>query len=186
MNIIIENIKRKRQCHVTLGESLEMTRIATNNKGRFVLCPVLFFFILFSFFIASPSYAYLEEADDGSVKLSAGEQNTNMYRMTSKGKMALKKLKQIDEMMARGYAAGDGSAKNVREVTQIVDEQNDAAVRATAEQVRQTIRLLENKSSLQQMNSGQTVQMIAGISASQSRDSEIASALLQTLSRRRP
>ena len=90
----------------------------------------------------------------------------------------------VNEMMARGYAAGDGGVKNVEQVSQIVAEQNDAAIRAAAEQARQTAQILENKSALQQKNTGQSVQMIINVAASQVRDSEIAASLLQTLSKR--
>ncbi len=188
MNIIIKNTKKKKQHRITFETGFNMMNAYRNSKGQYNLLQfVKFLFLLFfSFFITFPSYAYLEETDDGSTKLSAGEQNTNMYRMTSKGKIALKKLKQIDEIMARGYAAGDGSAKNVQEVTQIVDEQNDATVRAAAEQARQTANLLQNKSALQQKNNRQAVQMIISVSSLQSRDSEMAADLLQTLSRRKP
>lgn len=188
MNIIIE--KNKRNLHVDSNRresgwfGAMMSRYCRCVKKRMRIAMIFMF--LFSLFVSFPSYAYLEEADDGSTKLSAGEQNTNMYRMTSKGKIALKKLKQIDEMMARGYAAGDGSAQNVAQVSQIVAEQNDAAVRAAAEQARQTAQILENKSALQQKNTGQAVQMIINVAAFQVRDSEIAASLLQTLSRRRP
>lgn len=188
MNIIIKNTKKKKQHRFAFETEFKKMNAYCNCKGQgTILQFVKFLFLLFfAFFMAFPSYAYLEETDDGSTKLSAGEQNTNMYRMTSKGKIALKKLKQIDEMMARGYAAGDGSAKNVQEVTQIVDEQNDVTVRAAAEQARQTANLLQNKSALQQKNNGQTVQMIISVSSSQSRDSETAADLLQNLSRRKP
>lgn len=186
MNIIIEMIKEY--------NSVILNRLSKHDKhkrlSRVSSKPVILLkttIILLGFmFLINPSQAYVEESDDGSTKLSAGEQNTNMYRITSQGKVALKKLKQIDELMAKSPTAGDGSAKNVAQVAQIVDEQNDAAVRIAAEQARQTAKLLENKSALKNNDNGQTVQMIISAAQTQTKDAEVAATLLQTLLRRRP
>ena len=186
MNIIIEMIKEY--------SSVILNRLSKHDKhkrlSRVSSKPVILLkttIILLGFMLLiNPSQAYVEETDDGSTKLSAGEQNTNMYRMTSQGKVALKKLKQIDEMMAKSPTAGDGSAKNVAQVAQIVDEQNDAAVRLAAEQARQTTKLLENKSALKNSDNVQSLQMIISAAQTQTKDAEIATTLLQTLLRRRP
>lgn len=186
MNIIIEMIKEYSSVILNrLSKHDKHKRFSRVSSKPVILLKTIIILLGFMFFI-NPAQAYLEETDDGSTKLSAGEQNTNMYRINSQGKVALKKLKQIDELMAKSPTAGDGSAKNVAQVAQIVDEQNDAAVRIAAEQARQTARLLENKSALKNNDNGQTVQMIISAAQTQTKDAEVAATLLQTLLRRRP
>ena len=152
-------------------------------KMRNLVCLCL----LLTVFQARSALAYLEEThDDSMTSLTAGEHTTNMYKMSAQGKINLKKLKEIDELMTKSPKAGDGSAENVAEVTRIVNERNDAAVRAAAEQARQTAKLLENKTELKQKSNGQVAQTIIAAATTQARDADVAMKLMQTLQRRKP
>jgi len=66
---------------------------------------IILFLFLICFSIA-PAYAYKEDNRAGEAQATAGEQNTNLYRLNSKGKVALKKLKQASEYVERSKAAG--------------------------------------------------------------------------------
>lgn len=140
---------------------------------------------LFGLLISSATYAYVEEANDGSTKLTAGEINTNFNRLSNQGMINLKKLKQIDEMMAKSPTAGDGSAQNVAEVSQLVAERNDEKVRQESEQAKKTAKLLNDKINLRRKPSGAIIQMINEVAALNVRDSQLAAELMQKLRRSR-
>lgn len=137
------------------------------------------------FCIAGAARAYVEEVNDGSTKLTAGEINTNFNRMTNQGIISLKKLKQIDELMAKSPDAGDGSIRNVREVSQIVDENNDENLRQAAAQARETAKLLANREGLRNKTESSAVQTINEMVELNVRDNEVAMSLLAQLSRRK-
>lgn len=65
---------------------------------------ILFLFLIC--FSITPAYAYKEDNRAGEAQATAGEQNSNLYRLNSKGKIALKKLKQASEYVERSKAAG--------------------------------------------------------------------------------
>ena len=135
--------------------------------------------------VVGVAQAYVEEVNDGSTKLTAGEINTNFNRMTNQGVISLKKLKQIDELMTKSPNAGDGSIQNVREVSQLVDESNDENLRQAAAQAKETAKLLANNESLRNKTENSAVQAISEISALNVRDNEVAISLLAQLSRRK-
>lgn len=141
--------------------------------------------LLLSLFFAFSVQAYMEETNDGSTKLTAGEINTNFNRLNNQGMINLKKLKQIDEMMAKSPTAGDGSAQNVAEVSQLVAERNDEKVRLESEQAKKTAKLLNDKSSLRRKTSSAAVQMINEVAALSVRDRQLAAELFQQLRRSR-
>ena len=149
------------------------------------IAKVLLIIALPVFCVAGAAQAYVEEVNDGSTKLTAGEINTNFNRMTNQGTISLKKLKQIDELMAKSPNAGDGSIQNVREVSQLVDESNDENLRQAAAQAKETAKLLANKEGLRNKTENSAVQAINEISALNVRDNEVAMSLLAQLSRRK-
>ena len=136
-------------------------------------------------FFIQPASAYLEEVDDGGTKLTSGEINTNLNRLHDQGKISLKRLKQIDEMMAKSPDAGDGSVQNVLEVTQLVAEREDEEVRAAAETARETGKLLASKQELRHKTSSAVVQAIGEIANLNVLDDIAAKELLQQFAQRK-
>jgi len=57
--------------------------------------------------VVSPAYSYIEDKDTSGTQLTAGEQNSNLYRLNSKGASALKILKKADEYIARNESRGN-------------------------------------------------------------------------------
>ena len=59
----------------------------------------LFCLVLWSFLIVFPCYAYTETGKDEDI--TAGERNTNMYRLSSANSLEIKRLKQIDDVLEK-------------------------------------------------------------------------------------
>ena len=136
--------------------------------------------ILFFFFTA-PCQAYVEEVGGNRTQIAAGDQNTAMYRLQARSTISLKHLKMIDEMMARSPEAGDGSAQNVAEVSQIIQAQENAAIRDQLEKMKSAELLLQNKSDLRRRQNDVAPQTISSLSASEIHDETVAAELRQFL-----
>ncbi len=66
-----------------------------------------FIFLVVIFCFASyPASAYIEDSRAGETQMTAGEQNSNLHRLHSRGTEILKKLKQADEYIGRAQASG--------------------------------------------------------------------------------
>ena len=59
----------------------------------------LFCLVLWSFLIVFPCYAYMETGETEDI--TAGERNTNMYRLNSTNSLEIKRLKQIDDVLEK-------------------------------------------------------------------------------------
>ena len=55
--------------------------------------------------LPSPAFAYVEENNAGLTEASAGDQNTNMYKLNSRTDYLIKKLRKIDEYSAKNKDA---------------------------------------------------------------------------------
>lgn len=72
--------------------------------------------VYISLLIISPAYAYVEEDTAGMTEMSAGDQNTNMHKLSARGDYFVKKLKKLDE-----YAVKNGGrALDISDVDDIV------------------------------------------------------------------
>lgn len=82
--------------------------------------PYIYFFLI----LATPAFAYVEENNVGMANMSAGEQNTNMYKLNTRTEYLVKQLKRIDEYAAKNK--NDVSAFDISKVEDIsVIEQKD-------------------------------------------------------------
>lgn len=65
---------------------------------------------VFSFLILvlviEPAFAYIEIGEKGDAEATSGEQTTNLYRLNLQGMSAIKKLKKVDNIIARNEALG--------------------------------------------------------------------------------
>lgn len=84
------------------------------------ICVWLYIFLCLS----SPAFAYVEENNAGMAEMSAGDQNTNMYKLNSRTDYLVKKLKKIDEYASK--KGNDTPFLNVSDIEDIsVMEQKD-------------------------------------------------------------
>ena len=67
----------------------------------------LFIWLCISLLLTSPALAYIEEDTAGMAEATAGEQNTNMYRLNARGEYCVKRLKKIDEYAPKGGRTPD-------------------------------------------------------------------------------
>lgn len=89
--------------------------------------------LLFVVFVISlcnmpAALAYIEDKDIDEADIAAGDQNTNLYRLQNDGMYKIKKLKEIDELVARKKAAGlyvDVSDMETLLTTSQQDKDND-------------------------------------------------------------
>lgn len=86
---------------------------------------VLFYIFLF---LSSPALAYVEEDNTGLAEMTAGEQNTNMYKLNSRTDYLVKRLKKIDEYFARkgggGFNVADIEDVSLLEQKDLEERQN--------------------------------------------------------------
>ena len=133
--------------------------------------------LLFVLFMSTSSgYAYIEENNVGDTEATAGEQNTNLYRLNAKGALSVKKLKRIDEYVARNQARGHVvSASDLEDLllSESEEKEKKELERMTAEISKQ----LANPKQLIQQTAADTYNMLQNISVSQTRDAEIAKSL---------
>ncbi len=148
-----------------------------NGKNIYFSMMILILF----FFFTAPCQAYVEEVGGNRTQIAAGDQNTAMYRLQARSTISLKHLKKIDEMMARSPEAGDGSAQNVAEVSQIIQAQENAAIRDQLEKMKSAELLLQNKSDLRRRQNDVAPQTISSLSASEIHDETVAAELRQFL-----
>lgn len=158
------------------------------NKMRLSYRQSFFAMVVVPFFVfnISSAQAYIEENNDGRTQLTAGEQNTNFNRLNNQGIVSLKKLKQIDEMMAKSPDAGDGSAQNVAEVSLLVDEQENEQIRIQSQKAKEAAKLLADKANLRYKSQQATIQVINEIAVLNQRDAQAAADLLLQLTRKKP
>ena len=84
-------------------------------------------------FLSSPALAYVEEDNRGLAQMSAGDQNTNMYKLNSRTDYLVKKLKKIDEYSGQnGSRAGSFSISDIKDFSLLeqkdLDEQQNKKI----------------------------------------------------------
>ena len=142
---------------------------------------IILFLFLICFSIA-PAYAYKEDNRAGEAQATAGEQNTNLYRLNSKGKIALKKLKQASEYVERSKAAGKTVKASAIEDLLLSGKAEDEKMeinRLTEAAAKQ----LEKPLQLKVAENHAVYETIAQMQASQIKDKQIAKTLAQQLGR---
>ena len=109
----------------------------------------LLFVAIFSFFwLSSSANAYIDTTVEGEAEATAGEQNTNLYRLNAANFSKLKKMRQIDNVLARNPNA---NVENSREMEDLLSnkKQVDLDTQAQLEQMyKDTVALTKNKNAL--------------------------------------
>lgn len=109
----------------------------------------LLFVAIFSFFwMSSSANAYIDTTVEGEAEATAGEQNTNLYRLNAANFSKLKKMRQIDNVLARNPNA---NVENSREMEDLLSnkKQVDLDTQAQlAQMYKDTVARTKNKNAL--------------------------------------
>jgi len=102
-----------------------------------------YIFLLFS----SPAWAYIEEDTTGMAEATAGDQNTNMYKLNSRTDYLVKKLRKIDEFATKN--SDDISPLNVSSLEDISNlEQKDREKQQTKRILEEVVKATANPQTL--------------------------------------
>ena len=96
---------------------------------------VLFYIFLF---LSSLALAYVEEDNTGLAEMTAGEQNTNMYKLNSRTDYLVKRLKKIDEYSAR-KGGGSFNVADIEDVSLL--EQKDLEERQNKKILEELVKM---------------------------------------------
>lgn len=97
--------------------------------------------ILFVFLLPiSSAFAYIEEDTAGMAEATAGEQNTNMYKLNARGDFFVKKLKKIDEYAEKNKGAVSVDLSDISEIKDFEKKNNEEMQnKKIAEEVAKTV-----------------------------------------------
>ena len=118
-------------------------------------------FVIMTLFFSFSAQAYIEEnKSNKEAKATAGEQNSSLYRLNATSTMRLKKLRKIDEVLARNPNATIADETDMEDLLsnrkQVdLDNQNQLAqmYQETIKRTKQKKTLIEtNDKSYQQIN----------------------------------
>lgn len=94
-----------------------------------------------------PAFAYVEENNAGLTEASAGDQNTNMYKLNSRTDYLIKKLRKIDEYSAKNKDAS--SSLNIASFEDITSlEQKDRENQQSKKILEEVIKATSDSQSL--------------------------------------
>lgn len=94
-----------------------------------------------------PAFAYVEENNAGLTEASAGDQNTNMYKLNSRTDYLIKKLRKIDEYSAKNKDAS--SSLNIASFEDITSlEQKDRENQQSKKILEEVIKATSDPQSL--------------------------------------
>ena len=109
----------------------------------------LLFVAIFSFFwMLSSANAYIDTTVEGEAEATAGEQNTNLYRLNAANFSKLKKMRQIDNVLARNPNA---NVENSREMEDLLSNKKQVDLDAQAQlaqMYKDTVARTKNKNAL--------------------------------------
>ena len=145
----------------------------------------LFLVVINVFFLmAGSALAYLDDTQIGDAEASAGDQNTNLYKLKSQGGVILKQLQKVDEYVARNRAAG-------REVERmqiddfLLTEQQEDEKRQLQQITAEIKQATQDYKRLKRRDLQENYQQIIAVQNSGVKDAEVAAQLRQKLLRRR-
>lgn len=137
---------------------------------------LVFTYIFLSF--SSPAWAYIEEDTAGMAETSAGDQNTNMYKLNSRTDYLVKKLRKIDEYAAKN--SEDISPLNVSSLEDISSlEQKDREKQQTKKILEEVVQATANPQTLRVAVKPDVY--LSLLAANEVRDSQVAAALQRQL-----
>lgn len=139
---------------------------------------------IFSFFwLSSSANAYIDTTVDGEAEATAGEQNTNLYRLNAANFSKLKKMRQIDNVLARNPNA---NVENSREMEDLLSNKKQVDLDAQAQlaqMYKDTVARTKNKNTLIVKNADNYRQVLQ-TAANSVKDTAAITALKQKIRRR--
>ncbi len=129
---------------------------------------------------AAEAHAYLETYSEDETQVTAGEQNTNLYRLNAMGSIAMKKLKKIDDAIARNPKA-QVTAESVSAIVEMIDANEDENKKAMALMLKRIAQTLQQPNTLKAAPDNDLYRRFAGLCAQDTRDAAVAGALLQKI-----
>jgi hypothetical protein len=129
---------------------------------------------------AAEAHAYLETYSEDETQVTAGEQNTNLYRLNAMGSIAMKKLKKIDDAIARNPKA-QVTAESVSAIVEMIDANEDENKKAMALMLKRIAQTLQQPNTLKAAPDNDLYRRFAGLCAQDTRDAAVAAALLQKI-----
>ena len=141
--------------------------------------------LLLMFFLgaASNAYAYLETYTDGETQVTAGDQNTNMYRLNAVGALAMKKLKKIDEALARNPNE-NVNAMDISQIEQLIDSNENEQKQQLEQMVKKVSKTLSSPENLRVLPDKRLYKELSTLSIRETKDTAVAVELLKQLGRR--
>jgi hypothetical protein len=132
---------------------------------------------------ASNAYAYLETYTEGETQVTAGDQNTNMYRLNAVGSIAMKKLKKIDEVLARNPNE-NVNAMDISQIEQLIDSNENEQKQQLEQMMKKVSKTLSSPENLRVMPDKRLYKELSTLSIRETRDTAVAVELLKQLGRR--
>lgn len=141
--------------------------------------------LLLVFFLgaASNAYAYLETYTEGETQVTAGDQNTNMYRLNAVGSIAMKKLKKIDEALARNPNE-NVNAMDISQIEQLIDSNENEQKQQLEQMMKKVSKTLSSPENLRVLPDKRLYKELSTLSIRETRDTAVAVELLKQLGRR--
>lgn len=141
--------------------------------------------LLLVFFLgaASNAYAYLDTYTEGETQVTAGDQNTNMYRLNAVGSIAMKKLKKIDEVLARNPNE-NVNAMDISQIEQLIDSNENEQKQQLEQMMKKVSKTLSSPENLRVLPDKRLYKELSTLSIRETRDTAVAVELLKQLGRR--
>lgn len=133
--------------------------------------------------VANNAYAYLETYSEDETQVTAGDQNTNMYRLNAVGSIAMKKLKKIDEALARNPNE-NVNAMDISQIEQLIDSNENEQKQQLEQMVKKVTKTLSSPENLRVMPDKRLYKELSTLSVQETKDTAVAVELLKQLGRR--
>ena len=144
-----------------------------------LLLAVLFFVCMLPF----TAEAYIEENSPNDASATAGEQNSNLYRLNATSALRIKKLQKRDETLAKNPKMNIRDSSELEEILSDKKQVDLDAKNRLEEQYKETIVKTKNKNALIVSNSEQYEQF-KKLGVNSVRDTQAISDIKQKLRRR--
>lgn len=128
--------------------------------------------------LASPAFAYIEENNAGLAEMSAGDQNTNMHKLSTRTDYLVKKLKKIDEYASKNKdEISSFSISGIEDISAM--EQKDREKQQNKKLLDEIIKMSVNPQSLK--NTVKADVFVSLLNINEVKDTEIAEILQRQL-----
>ncbi len=144
----------------------------------------LLFAVIFSFFLLPFSVnAYIDTTVDGEAEATAGEQNTNLYRLNADNLSRLKRMRQIDNVLARNPNANIENSQEMEDLLSNKKQVDLDEQAQLAQMYKDTVARTKNKNALIVKNADDYRQVLQ-TAANSVKDVEVITNLKQRIRRR--